>query len=84
MENFLSLMQNCLRMVLEVVEIEEDLGVQGWANLAQTFPLLQGVDYIHAFSADMLSAKREDLKTVWDTLNPAPNFFFKRIYKNEC
>lgn len=32
----------------------------------------------------MLNAKREDLKTIWDSLNPAPNVFFKSKYENEC
>ena len=32
----------------------------------------------------MLSAKRDDLKTIWDSLNPTPNVFFKSKYENEC
>ena len=84
LENFLSLMENSGRMALEVVEIQEDLGAQGWANLTRAFPLIQGVDYIHAIKEDMLSAKRGDLKTVWDALKPAPNFFFKSNYENDC
>ena len=43
-KNFLFLMQNCHRMAPVVVEVQEDLGAQGWAVLARAFPLLQGVD----------------------------------------
>ena len=32
----------------------------------------------------MLSAKRDDLKTIWDSLNPTPKVFFKSKYENEC
>ena len=43
-----------------------------------------GVDHIHAWREDMLSAKRDDLKTIWDSLNPTPKVFFKSKYENEC
>lgn len=46
LKNSLSLMQNCHRMALEVMEVQGDLGAQGWASLARAFSLLQGVDHI--------------------------------------
>ena len=69
LKNFLSLLHKCQKMVLEVVEIQEDLGPRGWANLAQAFPLLHKVHFVHSDREDMLGAKREDLKTIWNALN---------------
>ena len=57
-KNSLSLPHKCQKMVLEVVDIEENLG---WANIAQAFPLLHGVLFVHAGREDMVGTNREDL-----------------------
>ena len=69
LENFLSLVQNCQRMAVDVIEIGNNLGAKGWASLAKVFSLLHGVHYVHAYREDMLGATRESLKTIWDALN---------------
>ena len=86
LEEFLSLLQNCQRMDLVVVEIQNDLGEEGWADIAQAFPLIQGVGTIHAYREDMLSAKRGDLKAIWDALNitPMEKYVSEPPFKNEC
>ena len=69
LQNFLSLVHKCQKMVLEVVAVQENLGAREWANIAQAFPFLHGVQLVHARQEDMLGAKREDLKNIWDALN---------------
>ena len=71
LENFLFLVQNCQRMALEVVEVQNNLGAKGWADLAQAFPLIHGVDTFHVDRRDTLGANKEDLKTIFDALDLA-------------
>ena len=72
LNNFLSLLHKCQKMVLEVVDVQDNLGPRGWYNMAHSFSLLHEVYVFHAHREDMLSAKREDLKTIWDALYITP------------
>ena len=75
LENFLTLVKYCQRMALVVVDIHRDLGAKGWADLAQVVPLLHGVEAFHVDREDMLGARRESLRAIWDALHPAPSTF---------
>ena len=84
LENFLTMVKNCQRMALVVVDIQDDLGAKGWADLAQVFPLLHGVETFHVDREDMLGARRESLRAIWDALHPAPSTFPFPCNDTEC
>ena len=62
-----TLMQLCQRVdVRDVVWIDKvDIGTEGWATLGKAFPG-NNVGWICSYKVNMGSARREDLKAIWE------------------
>ena len=83
MEKFLFLQQNCQKMTLEEVKVQEGVNEEGaprrhsqefWAQLARALKLGNlGVDTFEATRSDLLGARREDLRAIWDALTTHVN-----------
>ena len=58
----------CRRVEIQDLSVIGDIGANGWAALAEALQRFPGDRWVEVSRQDMLAARKEDLRTIWESL----------------